>query len=409
MKKTMEFETASGKYASTAILGEGGAGRVYRVTDEAGNEYALKLLDPKRINAKLRKRFKNELRFGMQNSHPRIITITDFGLDSGSPFYVMPLYGQSLRGLIRVGIRADNIMKYFTQLLDGVEAAHLQNIVHRDLKPENILYDTPRDQLLVADFGIARFLEEELYTVVETGLSSRLANFRYAAPEQRTRGVAVDHRADIYALGCMLNEMCTGEIPQGTGYRTIAAVIPELRYLDELVDLMLRQSPADRPQSIDEIKSELIARGNQFVARQELNRLQNAVIPDTQIDDPLLADPIRPVSVDYQGEVLILKLSQRVTPAWLLAFKHIKEFTSLFGKGPDAFSFQGEIATIPAREEHVQRIVDDFKKWLSIATENYRQVLEKRRKEENRRQHDRLLAMRAEAERRKRVLEQVRI
>jgi serine/threonine protein kinase len=81
---------------------------------------------------------------------------------------------------------------YFSQLLDGVEAAHLQQVVHRDLKPENVLHDTKSDQLTVADFGIAQFEEEELYTLIETTPNRRLANFQYAAPEQRNRGAAVD-------------------------------------------------------------------------------------------------------------------------------------------------------------------------------------------------------------------------
>ena len=84
----------------------------------------------------------------------------------------------------------------------------------------------------------------------------------------------------------MLNEMFTGEIQQGTSYRTIAAVAPEYAYLDELVASMLRQSPASRPRSIDNIKQQLIARQNKLVIQQRLSQLRQTVIPQHEIDDP---------------------------------------------------------------------------------------------------------------------------
>ena len=167
----------------------------------------------------------------------------------------MPFYDSSLRKLISAGLKPEDIIRLFIQLLDGVEAAHLQDIVHRDLKPENILYKTADAQLALADFGIARFTEDELYTAVETKAQDRLANFQYAAPEQRVRGRNVDYRADIYAMGLILNEMFTHEIPQGTGYKTISSISPEYSYLDEVVEKMIRQNPDERFNSIEEVKT----------------------------------------------------------------------------------------------------------------------------------------------------------
>ena len=122
----------------------------------------------------------------------------------------------------------------------------------------------------MVDFGIARFTEEALFTAVETRAQDRLANFLYAAPEQRVRGRDVGPVADIYALGLILNEMFTGEVPQGSGHKRIGDVAPQYGYLDTSVDRMIRQSPAERPGSIAEIKRELIARGNEFVSQQKL-------------------------------------------------------------------------------------------------------------------------------------------
>jgi serine/threonine protein kinase len=144
----------------------------------------------------------------------------------------------------------DRVLPLFSQILNGVEAAHLQGITHRDLKPENILYGTQQDVLVVADFGIAEFTQEDLYNAVETHTGERIASFMYAAPEQKERGKTVDRRADIYALGLMLNEFFTGQVLQGTAFTTIKARAPQYEYLDEIVDRMVRQLPSDRSQQL---------------------------------------------------------------------------------------------------------------------------------------------------------------
>lgn len=214
-----------------------------------------------------------------------------------------------------------------------MEAAHLQKVVHRDLKPENVLYDRQAETLLVADFGIAHFEEEELYTGVETAPSTRLANFQYAAPEQRARGLQVDHRADIYALGLILNEMFTNEVPQGTDYKTIQSVAPEFSYLDDLVSAMLRQSPSARPQSIEVIKRELIGRKQEFVTRQRISELKATVVPVTDLDDPLIADPPRLVDFDWDQGTLTLFFQRPVNPKWIQALNNMGGYRSVMGKG----------------------------------------------------------------------------
>src|SRR5262249_51907593 len=376
-----EFETTFTRYtARTAdILGEGGAGRVYRATDESGSAYAIKVLDPVKATSEKRKRFKNELLFGLRNKHRHLLSIIDHGImrTSGhsTPFYVMPLYNSSLRRLIHTGIRPEKVLVYFSQLLDGVEAAHLQQVVHRDLKPENVLHDTQSAQLVVADFGIARFVEEALYTLVETTPHSRLANFQYAAPEQRRRGSAVDQQADIYALGLMLNEMFTKETPQGTNYRTIASVAPEYAYLDEMVASMLDQAPANRPASIDHIKQQLIARQNAFVARQRLSQLRQTVIPQSEIDDPLILDPIKLVGLDYDKGHLILRFNQPITDKWREALYNMGSYSGIWGKAPENFSFIGNTTRIAARENEIQDIIDHFKDWLPKANRKYQDVV----------------------------------
>jgi hypothetical protein len=265
-----KFETTFHSYTSGGQVGEGGAGTVFKVHNEHGELLAVKRLDPSKTTSEKLKRFENELRFCKNEAHPNIVKVPDEGFTNEggkkAPFYVMPFYPKTLRHLMRKGIPPERILPCFAQVLDGIKAAHLQGVWHRDLKPENILYDPGTDTLVVADFGIAHFEEEGIYTAVDTNDSRRLANFLYAAPEQRTRGNEVDHRADIYALGLILNEMFTHQILQGEGYKRIESVAPQFKYLDEGVSLMVQQEPKKRPASVDAIKELLLARGDEYVS-----------------------------------------------------------------------------------------------------------------------------------------------
>jgi serine/threonine protein kinase len=126
--------------------------------------------------------FKYELTFCLRNRHPHILTVQDHGVyavgEESAPFYVKPLYEGSLRTLMQEHLEPEKALRLFSQLLDGVEAAHLQEVVHRGLKPENVLCTRATDHLVVADFGIAQFQQDDLYSAVETKASDRLANFQ---------------------------------------------------------------------------------------------------------------------------------------------------------------------------------------------------------------------------------------
>jgi serine/threonine protein kinase len=242
-----------GTYTLGRNIGNGGAGIVYEARTEQDEPCAVKILKTDQTSKS--KRFKNEIFFGVRNRHRNIISALDFGRTAeGKIFYVMPLYASTLRKLISNGIEQEKILELFAQVLDGLEAAHQRDVCHRDLKPENILFDETAVTLVIADFGIARFKEEDLQASIETSGHEKLANFQYAAPEQRVRGRAVDQRADIYALGLILNEMFTGDVPQGAGFRRIANVAPKYSYLDPAIDLMVQQIPENRPESISHIR-----------------------------------------------------------------------------------------------------------------------------------------------------------
>jgi serine/threonine protein kinase len=180
-------ETAFSEYKLAELLGEGGAGRVYAATADDGSPVAIKVLTTSTKDK--RRRFKNEINFLERNNHPNIVSVLDHGTTIVNnivhPFYVMPRYDCNFRNVIG-GAPPQEALDLFMQILEGVEAAHLKKVIHRDLKPENILFNRRRNILAIADFGIARFEEDFLVTPVTTAPQQRLANFRYAAPEQRS-------------------------------------------------------------------------------------------------------------------------------------------------------------------------------------------------------------------------------
>jgi serine/threonine protein kinase len=370
------FETTFNTYTEVGVLGEGGAGRVYEVSDVDGQSFALKLLHA--ASTQQRKRFSNEIAFCSKQSSRHIVAVLDHGVivvgEKRCPFYVMPLFAGTLRSLLDRGLPHERVLPYFGQILDGVEAAHMQKVTHRDIKPENILCDTRSDVLIVADFGIARFTEETLLTAVETRSQDRLANFLYASPEQRVKGRDVGSAADIYALGLILNEMFTREVPQGSGHKRIADAAPQFAYLDPMVDRMIRQSSNERPGSIAEIKQELIARGNEFVSQQKLSQLKSTVVHENEIDDPIVANPIRAIGVQYADDGrLEFELDQAPPPQWVRAFMNLGTYSALMGSEPRTFEFRGNHALVPVRggPGAMQVVTDHFKNYVRSTNESY--------------------------------------
>jgi serine/threonine protein kinase len=410
--KPIQLETAFRKYTRGPLLGEGGAGHVYHATDDSGGVHAIKILRAEGAPSEKRKRFQNEIRFCSGHDHAHVLSVTDTGVyttgSSSAPFYVMSLYSSSLRYLLKQGVQPNQVLPLFTQILNGVEAAHLQKVIHRDLKPENILYDAERKRLVVADFGIAHFEEEELYTAVETRDALRMANFQYAAPEQRTRGGIVDHRADIFALGLMLNEMFTGDVPHGTGYKPIAAAAPPYAYLDELVAAMLRQVPSERPLSIAKIKDELIARGHDFVHQQRLSALKQTVVVDSDIDDPLVLNPIELSRWDYQNGMLIFYLSRPINEMWAQAFRKPKTGTSVMNKGPETFVLQGNEARISASEHNASDVLKYFKEWLAPVNQAYAEMVRYEKAQKLASQREELRRKVEQEEMRNRILDKLK-
>lgn len=411
LTKAFAIETAFDTYTLDTIIGEGGAGRVYGGVDGAGTPVAVKVLT--QTSADKRRRFKNEIGFLSRNQHPNIVTVIDHGAVTAGPvkgpFYVMPLYRGSLRRMMLAPRDGERFLRWFGQILDGVEAAHLRGVVHRDIKPENVLIGPTDDILLVADFGVARFTEEELHTAVRTGDGQRLANFQYAAPEQRTPGASVSVTTDIYALGLLLNELFTGKVPHGTNYETIEGANPEFAFLDPIVAAMIRQNPSDRPATIAAVKQDILRYRDDAVTLQRLSQINNTVIKMGDVDDPLAHDPPQLIGASWANGVLTLTLDRPVNQNWLRGLNNMGGHSAVWGRGPETFSFNGKVATVQAEANQAQPIVDHFKVWLPNASRAMKQMLETAAKREEYDRQQALARAREAEEQRLRINKSLRI
>lgn len=201
-----------GRYELLEQIGQGGFAVVYRARDtELDRLVALKELRILPLtDATWIERFRREARAIARLDHPRIVPIYDIGEADNRHFIVMRLVnGASLERLIalRAPLPWSYVVETLTAIGEGLDYAHTQGILHRDLKPGNILMDAERGALL-SDFGFAKLLGENVHSVTASG--DVLGTPHYIAPET-WEGRPITAQADIYALGCILYEMLTGQ------------------------------------------------------------------------------------------------------------------------------------------------------------------------------------------------------
>jgi len=280
-----EFIINDIKYIVVGNIGEGGTSFIFKLSLNT-DFYALKLLKDELPSEKI-KRFKNEIYFTTNANHRNIVRTLSSGeysiINKTYFYYLMPFYTKTLRDLITEGIDHVKIPEYLEQLINGLSFAHSKKIYHRDLKPENILYDNVNDNLIIADWGIAHFNKPEQSIPVITKPTTRLANFQYAAPEQREKkNIKVNEKADIYAVGLILNEMFTKEIAIGSNYKKISTINTEYAYYDAIVDWAIRQNPDERPKSIDRLSKKV---GVYYFDDYELHILISNIILNIKLSE----------------------------------------------------------------------------------------------------------------------------
>lgn len=198
------------RYRIVSVLGRGGMGEVYRVEDlKLGQTVALKFLPESLASDGVAlARFHREVSLARQVSHPNVCRVFDVGEARGRPFLSMEhIGGEDLAVLLRrIGrLPADKAVELALQLCGGLAAIHDAGVLHRDLKPSNVMIDA-RGRARITDFGVAALAGE-----LRAG-EARAGTLAYMAPEQAARG-EVSVQSDLYSLGLVLYEMCTGERP----------------------------------------------------------------------------------------------------------------------------------------------------------------------------------------------------
>jgi Tol biopolymer transport system component len=282
---TLPAGTSVGPYQIVAVLGAGGMGVVYRARDpRLGREVAIKVLPASVSENKDRLyRFEQEARAAGALNHPNILTVYDTGTSDGTPYVVCELLeGETLSAKMAGGpLPLRKSLDFAVQVATGLAAAHAKGIVHRDLKPEN-LFVTHDGRVKILDFGLAKLSRPEsepalsedptLTTPPRTSPGTILGTVGYMAPEQ-LRGVAADHRSDIFSFGAILYEMLfgrrafKGDTPAETMYAILKQDPLELAGTERvlppavarIVSRCLEKSPDERFQSARDLAFHLEA------------------------------------------------------------------------------------------------------------------------------------------------------
>jgi serine/threonine protein kinase/tetratricopeptide (TPR) repeat protein len=202
------------RYRIGAELGAGGMATVYRAHDlRHERDVALKVLRADLGEALGRERFLREIRLAASLTHPHILPLYDSGEDNGALWFTMPLMtGETLRDRMEQTGRLsiDESVRVASEIADALDYAHRHDIVHRDIKPENILLH--EGHAIVADFGIGKALVAATeHATMHTQVGVTVGTPAYMSPEQAA-GETVDGRSDLFALGCVLFEMLTGDV-----------------------------------------------------------------------------------------------------------------------------------------------------------------------------------------------------
>src|SRR6266496_2757220 len=210
--QTMGPRILAGRYEVGRLLGAGGMAEVYEGHDRLlARRMAIKILlsqyahDPAFLE-----RFRREAQSAASLSHPNIVSVFDTGSDGDTWFIVMELVaGNTLRDLIHLHgpVHPARAAEICSEVAGALAVAHARGIVHRDVKPGNVMLTT-EGKVKVMDFGIAR--ATAVPSITQT--SAVVGTAQYIAPEQ-AQGLEVDGRTDVYALGCCLYEMVTGQVP----------------------------------------------------------------------------------------------------------------------------------------------------------------------------------------------------
>ena len=272
-----ELGTLAG-YRVQKLLGKGGMGAVYLALDaELNRPVALKVMLPRyAADARASERFRREARAAAAVKHDNVVTVYRVGQDErAGPFIAMEfLSGHPLDEYLRRKGRltVPQALRVGAEAASGLAAAHALGLVHRDIKPANLWLEAPNGRVKILDFGLARPVDANTFAGDLTRTGQVVGTPAYMSPEQ-ARGEAVDHRSDLFSLGVLLYQLCTGARPFDRGslmanmialgtehptpVRALNADVPEA--LERVIHHLLEKEPAARPQSGSEVAAALRA------------------------------------------------------------------------------------------------------------------------------------------------------
>ena len=261
-----------GDYVLLGKIGAGGMGKVFKARHRRMDRIvALKVLPPNMMkHPEAVQRFRQEVKAAAQLFHPNIVTAFDAGEQSGVHFLVMEFVdGQALSAIVKEHgpFNLEKAMQYIQQASIGLQYAHDRGMVHRDIKPSNLMLDVDGEVKLL-DMGTARIGNQPEEDLTKSGVIMGTVN--YMSPEQAKDPHAVDHRCDIYSLGCTFYFLLTGKpLYQGDMIQTLMAhankPIPPVAlenpqiptWVDTVLSKMLAKNPAQRYSSLLEFRNEL--------------------------------------------------------------------------------------------------------------------------------------------------------
>lgn len=386
-------KTAFDEYLIEKQIGEGGNGRVFSAKSSAGDPVAIKFLE--RDASDKRKRFKNEICFCEACRHPNIVEVLDRGCVTvqgvDRTFYVMPLYAESLRAKIDRGLSPEDSIGIFTMLLGALGEAHRQGVVHRDVKPENIMFAAGARQPILCDFGIAHLPLGLKETAVLTKPADHLANYRYAAPEQKEgRNDAVGSQADLYAAGLILNEMFTRQVPSAEGYKKIGDVVPEYGFLDAVFSELYQQDPSRRlcpaEKVLMDLRSRALINNNEKILRELSEARVEAEAPGWQ--------DLCVMGLSYKEPSLVFEMNERVPDEWLTVLRRGSyNHTSAWGCDTESVTRVGEKTlcipvSVSENEGLIKQKIEYFSAWVRAANAKYKEALDVQFKREIQRKED---------------------
>lgn len=306
-----------GQYKVMEVLGSGGMGVVYRAEDTSlKRTVALKAMKPAiAANPEAKHRFLKEAEATAAIEHDNIVTIYQVGEDHGIPFFAMQfLKGESL------GTRSERVsrmsqaevIRIGREIAEGLSAAHSRGLIHRDIKPDNIWLQEGTDRVRIVDFGLVRSSEEDA-GLTQSG--TVLGTPKYMAPEQ-ARGETVDHRCDLFSLGCVLYRLLAGKAPFEGSNLTATLIAVTQRDAEPVENLVSNVEPSlaaliakllskdreSRHASAKEVADQLRSIENKLQDKQKVLSSQSVESTERTYDVDQNENAIHPLPVHSNGD-----------------------------------------------------------------------------------------------------------